>query len=142
MRALLEGFREMTPRLFIAAACAALALVAVAGPAAAIEDPILNAAINENKIGETADGYLATVDGATVAADARARMDQLNLRRRATYTDRAQQNSVSVEEYARSFACTLLPKNTPVGASYRDQGGSWRRNTGSVALPTYCPSAQ
>lgn len=140
MRAIKEGSRVMTPRLFIAAALAVLSLAATVGPAAAIEDPILNAAINENKIGETADGYLATVDGAAVATDARARMDQLNLRRRATYTERALQNSVSVEEYARSFACTLVPKNTPVGTSYRDQGGSWRRNTGSVSLPTYCPA--
>jgi uncharacterized protein YdbL (DUF1318 family) len=139
MRAIKEGSRVMTPRLFIATAFAALALVAVAGPAAAIEDPILNAAINENKIGETADGYLATVDGASIAADARARMDQLNLRRRATYTERAQQNSVSVEEYARSFACTLMVKNTPTGASYRDQGGNWRRNADTVSLPAYCP---
>ena len=142
MRAIKEGSRVMTPRLLIAAAIAMLSLAAVTGTAAAIEDPILNAAINGNKIGETSDGYLATVDGAAVAADARARMDQLNLRRRATYTERAQQNSVTVEEYARSFACTLLPKNTPTGASYRDQGGSWRRNTGAVSLPAYCPSAQ
>jgi uncharacterized protein len=140
MRAIKEGSRAMTPRLFIATALAVLSLAAAAGPAAAIEDPILNTAIEANKIGETADGYLATVDGATVAADARARMDQLNLRRRATYTERAGQNSVTVEEYARSFACTLLVKNTPVGASYRDQGGSWRRNTGSVSLPAYCPA--
>jgi uncharacterized protein len=139
MRAIKEGSRAMTPRLLIATALAVLSLAAVAGPAAAIEDPILNTAINENKIGETADGYLAAVDGATVAADARARMDQLNLRRRATYTERAQSNSVTVEEYARSFACTLLVKNTPVGTSYRDQGGSWRRNTSTVTLPSYCP---
>jgi uncharacterized protein len=130
----------MTPRLLIATALAVLSLAATAGTATAIEDPLLNAAINDNKIGETADGYLATVDGAAVAADARARMDQLNLRRRATYTERAQQNSVTVEEYARSFACTLLVKNTPVGTSYRDQGGSWRRNSGSVVLPNYCPA--
>ncbi len=128
----------MTSRLFVAAAFGALAL-AVTGPALAIEDPVLNTAITEQKIGETADGYLAAVDGASVTADARARMDQLNLRRRATYTERAQTNSVSVEEYARSFACTLLVKNTPAGASYRDQGGSWRRNTGVVTLPSYCP---
>jgi hypothetical protein len=134
----MKGHRAMTSRLLVAAAFGALAL-AVASPALAIEDPVLNTAINEQKIGETADGYLAAVDGAAVPADARARMDQLNLRRRATYTERAQTNSVTVEEYARSFACTLLVKNTPVGAAYRDQGGSWRRNTGSVVLPSYCP---
>lgn len=128
----------MTSRLFVAAVFGALALVAT-GPAAAIEDPVLNTAINEQKIGETADGYLAVVDGASVAGEARTRMDQVNLRRRATYTERAQANGVSIEEYARSFGCTLLVKNTPTGAFYRDQGGSWRRNTGEVALPSYCP---
>lgn len=132
--------RPFDARLFLAAALGALALTAaIAGPAAAIEDPVLNAAINENKIGETADGYLAAVDGAAPSSDARARMDQLNLRRRATYTERASTNGVTVEEYARSFACTLLTKNTPSGASYRDQGGSWRKNNGSVTLPSYCP---
>jgi len=123
----------------LAAAAFGVAALAAPGAAAAIEDPVLNTAIDEQKIGETADGYLAVVDGAAVAPDARARMDQLNLRRRATYTERAQANSVSVEEYARSFGCTLLVKNTPTGASYRDHGGSWRRNTGSVVLPPYCP---
>lgn len=132
--------RPLGARLFFAAALGALALsAAVTGPAAAIEDPVLNTAINENKIGETADGYLAAVDGAAPSADARARMDQLNLRRRATYTERATTNGVTVEEYARSFACTLLTKNTPSGASYRDQGGSWRKNSGAVTLPSYCP---
>jgi len=128
----------MLSRIIFAAALG-IAAVASTGAAAAIEDPILNTAINEQKIGETADGYLAVVDGAAVASDARARMDQVNMRRRATYTDRAQANGVSVEEYARSFGCTLLVKNTPTGAFYRDQGGSWRRNAGAVDLPSYCP---
>ncbi len=131
----------MTPRSLMLAAFAAVALtVAVAGPAAAIEDPVLNAAINENRIGEQADGYLGAVDGASPSTDARARMNQVNLRRRETYTSRAQQNSVTVDEYAKSFACSLLTKNTPSGASYRDENGSWRRNTSGVALPSYCPA--
>lgn len=126
----------MTPRslLFVAAA-----LALTAGSALAIEDPVLNAAINANQVGEQVDGYLGVVDNASVSADARARLNQLNLRRRETYTARAQQNSVSVDEYARSFACTLLSKNTPVGSSWRDDRGAWRRNTAGVTLPSYCP---
>jgi uncharacterized protein YdbL (DUF1318 family) len=118
---------------------AAAVLILSAGAAAAIEDPVLNAAINANQIGEQVDGYLGVVEGAAVSADARARLNQTNLRRREIYTTRAQQNGVSVDEYARSFACTLLTKNTPVGASWRDDGGDWQRNTGTVALPSYCP---
>ena len=130
----------MTPRSLLLAAIAALAITAIVGPAAAIEDPVLNAAINENRIGEQADGYLGAVDGASPSADARARMNQVNLRRRETYTARAQQNSVTVDEYARSFACSLLTKNTPAGASWRDENGSWRRNASGVTLPAYCPA--
>jgi len=126
----------MTARsLLIAVAALALS----AGAALAIEDPVLNAAINANQVGEQADGYLGVVDGASVSADARARLNQVNLRRRETYTARAQQNGVSVDEYARSFACTLLSKNTPVGASYRTEGG-WQRNSAGVTLPSYCPA--
>ena len=112
---------------------------AVAGTAAAIDDPVLNAAIGANLVGEQADGYLGAVDGASPAADARARMNQVNLQRRETYTARAQQNGVTVDEYARTFACALLEKNTPAGASYRDQNDAWRRNTSGVTLPSYCP---
>lgn len=130
----------MKPRSLLLAAIAAVTLsAAVAGPAAAIEDPVLNTAINENRIGEQADGYLGVVDGASPSADARARMNQLNLRRRETYTTRATQNTVTVDEYARSFACSLLVKNTPTGASYRDEAGAWQRNTSGVTLPMYCP---
>ncbi|MDX2235392.1 MAG: YdbL family protein [Hyphomonadaceae bacterium] len=130
----------MTPRHLLFLAAAALALAA-AGPAAAIEDPILNTAINEGRIGEQADGYLGAVDGAAPPANERARMNQVNLQRRETYTARAQQNGVTVDEYSRSFACKLLTKNTPAGSSWRDENGVWRRNTSGVTLPVYCPPA-
>jgi hypothetical protein len=129
----------MTMRHFVIAALSACALAATVAPAAAIEDPLLNTAINEGKIGETAQGYLAVVDGATPSADARARMDQLNIRRRTAYTSGAQPKGATVEDFAGIAACTLLTKNTPVGAFYRDQGGTWRRNSGTVTLPSYCP---
>lgn len=124
----------MKPRTLLLAAAA---LMFSADTALAIEDPVLNAAINANQIGEQVDGYLGAVDGASVSADARARMNQINLRRRETYTARAQTNGVTVDEYARSFACSLLPKNTPAGASWRDESGAWRRT--AVVLPAYCP---
>lgn len=125
----------MTRLPFLAIAAALL----VATPALAIEDPVLDAAIAEGRIGEQADGYLGVVENAAPSADARARMNQLNLRRREIYTTRATQNAVTVDEYARSFACTLLAKNTPTGASWRDETGAWRRNTSGVTLPAYCP---
>jgi hypothetical protein len=126
----------MKPRVVL---FAATALLLAAGTAAAIEDPVLNAAIEANQIGEQTDGYLGAVSGASPSADARARMSQINLRRRETYTERATQNGVSVDEYARSFACTLLKRNTPANGSWRDESGTWRR--GAVTLPAYCPAS-
>ena len=132
----------MTPRTLVLSAAAAFVIAAAAvTPAVAIEDAVLTAAINGGQIGEQADGYLGAVDGAGVSAEARARMNQVNLRRRDTYMSRAPQNAVTVDEYARTFACTLLAKNTPDGASWRDQNGTWRRNTSGVPLPPYCPPA-
>ena len=128
-------------RKFLLAAVTFAVATAVVGAAAALDDPVLNAAIGGNLIGEQADGYLGAVEGASPAQDARAHMNQVNLQRRETYTARAQQNGVTVDEYARTFACTLLARNTPAGASYRDQNNTWRRNTSGVAVPAYCPPA-
>lgn len=127
----------MIPRtLLIAAAALALA----AGPALALDDEAITAAMAANQVGEQADGYLGVINNAGVSADVRARMNQLNVERRTIYTQRAQATNVSVDEYARSFACSLLSKNTPVGGSWRDEHGDWRRNTAGVTLPTYCPA--
>ncbi len=130
----------MPPRSFLLAAIAA-ATLAAAGPAAAIEDPVLNAAINSGRVGEQADGYLGVVDGASPAADVRARLSQVNLQRREAYIAMAQRTGVTVDEFSRATACKLLTKNTPSGASWRDENGSWRRNTSGVTLPAYCPPA-
>lgn len=107
---------------------------------AAIGEPAVDAAIAQQKVGEQADGYLGAVDGATITQDVRARVDQINIRRRAAYTERAEQRSVTVDEMARATACALIPKNTPSGAKYRDQTGTWRVNSGVIQLPQYCPT--
>lgn len=128
-----------TRKLLVAAAALLAATTAVVGTAAALDDPVLNAAIAANAIGEQADGYLGAVAGASPSQDARSRMNQVNLQRREAYTARAQANAVTVDEYARTTACMLLTKNTPSGASYRDQNNAWQRNTSGVTLPSYCP---
>jgi uncharacterized protein YdbL (DUF1318 family) len=105
---------------------------------AAIGDATIDGAITKQQIGEQADGYLGTVDGASLAQDVRARLDQINIRRRAAYTDVAEQRSVTVNEVAAATACKLIPKNTPAGAKYRDAFGTWRVNNGALQLPDHC----
>jgi uncharacterized protein YdbL (DUF1318 family) len=123
-------------KLIAALVCSSLLAVGVAQ--AAIGDPVLDGAIQAGQIGEQADGYLGAVTAST-PADVRARLDQVNIRRRAAYTDRAQARNVTVDEMARATGCTLLPKNTPTGAYFRSETGAWTRNTGAITLPAYCP---
>ena len=84
-----------------------LLAAALAVPALAQSDPLAQARA-AGQIGEQADGYLGFVSGASVSADARARMDQFNIRRRAAYTQRAQASNVSANEMAAAVACEIF----------------------------------
>lgn len=124
----------------------ALAAAAIAGalfgaPASAIADDVVDAARAAGVIGEQADGYLGIASGQTASADLRARVDQINIRRRAAYTERATQTGVSVNEMAAAVACQILTTRVNVGERYRDEAGAWRQRTASqpVAAPSFCP---
>lgn len=105
---------------------------------AQLGDAAVDAAIASNQVGEQADGYLGFIGAA--APDVKGRVDQINIRRRTAYTERASQRGVTVEEMARATGCALIVKNTPAGASWRDENGTWRKNSGGVQKPGYCPS--
>lgn len=116
----------------------AIMALAFIAPAHAIDDPVVDSAINQKQVGEQADGYLGVVDGVRISDSVRSRINQINIQRRAAYTERAQARGVTVEEMARATGCALMVKNTPNGAMYRDVAGAWRTNSGGVALPSYC----
>lgn len=116
---------------------AALALFA-ATPAHAVDDPVIDAAINAGQVGETAEGFLRVVDGQTVSQAVRDRLNQNEAGRRAAYIESARANGVTLDVFARTAACTLIPKNTPSGAMYRTAAGQWKRNTGALDLPEHC----
>jgi uncharacterized protein YdbL (DUF1318 family) len=125
-----QGFRALV---------LAAALVGAAPLAHAIDDPLIDAAITAGQVGETAEGFLRVVDGQTVSQAVRDRLNQNEAGRRAAYLESARSNGVTLDVFARTTACTLIPKNTPTGAMYRDQAGQWRRNTGApLALPEHC----
>jgi uncharacterized protein len=113
--------------------------IAAGAAHAEIGDPTLAAAIRAGQIGEQADGYLGAVSARSLPAQLKAQVDQANIRRRAAYTDQAAASKVTVDEMARATGCTLLAKNTPVGAFYRAEGGAWTKNADTVTLPSYCP---
>jgi uncharacterized protein YdbL (DUF1318 family) len=124
---------------------AAAALMLLATPAfadLASDKAAVDAAKAAGTVGEQADGYLGYAPGASVSADVRSHVDQINIRRRALYTSRAEQRSVSVNEMAAAVACEIFQGRIAVGERYRDEGGQWRQRTASqaVAMPSFCPS--
>ncbi len=130
----------MTRLIPFAAAAIAGALL-LAAPAQAQNNPEIAQAIANGQIGEQADGYLGFVPGAQVSADLRGRVDQINIQRRALYTRRAAERSVSVNEMAAAVACQVFETRIGVGERYRDETGQWRQRTAAepVAMPSFCP---
>lgn len=133
-----------SPAKIAMVAIGALALslgLAIASPSFAQVDSVLASARASGQVGEQADGYLGFPTGVNVSADLRARVDQLNIRRRAAYTQRAAQRNVSVNEMAAAVACEIFAGRVAVGERYRAEDGSWRQRTASqaVVMPSFCP---
>ena len=118
--------------LALVAGGTAYAFVAQSGDAAAAQ---LRAT---GQVGEQADGYLGIVG--SVSADIRARVDAINIQRRAYYTDLAARRGATIEEVAASTACELLRTKVAPGQQYRLPDGVWRTRNGNepVPLPGYC----
>jgi len=114
-----------------------IALTLFAAAPALAQDAAVDAARTAGTVGESADGYLGVRPGAS--ADIRARVDQINIKRRAAYTDLAAKRGVSVSEVAAATACQLLET---VGSNewWRNQSGTWQQRTAGqpVQKPDYC----
>jgi uncharacterized protein YdbL (DUF1318 family) len=89
-------------------------------------------------VGEQADGYLGLVD--TASGDVRAQMEQVNIQRRAAYTQLAAQRGATIEEVAAATACQLFATRVAPNQFYRLPDGVWRRRNGSepVPRPSHC----
>jgi uncharacterized protein YdbL (DUF1318 family) len=136
--------RARTLNLFPALAMGVFLMAAVfAAPARGqTGDPIVAQARAAGQVGEQADGYLGYVPGADISAEVRSHVDQINIRRRTLYTNRAAERNVSVNEMAAAVACEVFSSRIGLGERYRDQSGQWRRHTESqpVLMPSFCPS--
>ena len=130
----------MTRALPFAAAVIAGALL-LAAPAQAQNDALVTQARANGAVGEQADGYLGFAPGASISADLRGRVEQINIQRRALYTRRAAERNVSVNEMAAAVACEVFERRIAVGERYRTERGQWRQRTASapVEKPSFCP---
>ena len=127
--------RRIGSRLALAAGVFALGLGASA--ALAQSNSEYAAAKAAGHIGEKIDGYVAVVGG---PSSLRAVVDDINIKRKAVYAERAAANHATVEEYAFSSGCALIGKTRP-GEKYQAPDGSWQtRSAGAPLRDSRCPA--
>ena len=103
-----------------------LAAVSLAAPAQAQRDPAYQAARQHGLVGEKPDGYLGFVSAPS--DQLRALIDDLNLRRRSVYTERATTAGATVEQMAFTAGCNLIAQ-TVTGEKYMAPDRSWMTRT-------------
>ena len=131
----------MTRTPLVSAALLAAALAFAAPAWSQQTDAAVAQARAAGAVGEQADGFLGFAPNGQASADLRGRVDQINIRRRALYTQRATERNVSVNEMAAAVACEIFAGRVAVGERYRDESGAWRQRTATqaVVMPSFCP---
>ena len=113
---------------------------AIASPVVAqAADPVVEAARGAGLVGEQSDGYLGIRGGGN--ADLAKRVAQINIQRRAVYTDTAAAKAgVTVVDVGAATACQLFQNRVAPGQFYRTTAGEWQQRNGTapVPLPAYC----
>lgn len=88
-------------------------------------------------IGEKPDGYVGVVG--VGSPELRRVVDDTNIKRKAVYAAKAQEQRVTVEEYAFATGCTLIAR-TAAGEKYQAPDGSWQtRTSGMPVRDPRCP---
>ncbi|MEL6487696.1 MAG: YdbL family protein [Pseudomonadota bacterium] len=114
-------------RILFATLLTATALgLTLAGPLNAQRDPAYAAARAAGQIGEQVDGYLGIVVAPT--PELQRIVDDINIKRRAVYARKAQENNATMEEYALSVGCQAIARTVP-GEKYQAPDRSWKTRT-------------
>ncbi|SFP14181.1 hypothetical protein SAMN04488060_1633 [Qipengyuania nanhaisediminis] len=132
-----ENMTRSIIRTALGAAAVATALGGIAAPAFAQRDPAYAAARAAGQVGEKMDGYLGIVGAET--AELRRVVNDINIKRRAVYAERAQANNATLEEYALTAGCQAILATTP-GEKYQAPDGTWQTRTSAAPLrDSRCP---
>lgn len=114
-----------------------LAGLALSAPALAQRDPAYQAARSAGQVGEKPDGYLGVVGSQSAAVQSM--VSDLNIRRRENYAQKAQEQGVTLQEYAITQGCILIAR-TEQGEKYQDPTGAWQtRGAGAPVRNPKCP---
>ncbi|WP_341711329.1 YdbL family protein [Erythrobacter sp.] len=130
----------MTKRLTRAVLTGAMIATAIGGiavPAFAQRDPAYAAARAAGQVGEKMDGYLGIVGAET--PDLRRIVNDINIKRRAVYSERAKATNATLEEYALTAGCQAILATVP-GEKYQAPDGTWAtRGAGAPMRDSRCP---
>lgn len=130
---------KTTKNIISAGAASLLFIGLLAAPVQAQRDPAYAAARASGEIGEKMDGYLGIVG--TETPDLRRLVSDINIKRRALYMRKAQEEQVTPDEYALATGCQLILKTVP-GEKYQAPGGGWETRTAAQPLrDPRCPPA-
>lgn len=123
----------------IFAAAATVVIAAAAGQAYAAVQADTSAELRATgRVGEQWNGYLGAV--VSIPAPLRARMDSVNIKRRAYYTALAASRRVKIEEVGAAMACDIFRDGVLPGQYYQLADGVWRQREGAlpIDMPDYC----
>ncbi|WP_324827142.1 YdbL family protein [Qipengyuania zhejiangensis] len=112
-------------------AAIATALGGIATPAFAQRDPAYASARAAGQVGEKMDGYLGVVGSET--AELRRIVNDINIKRRAVYSQRAQATNATLEEYALTAGCQAILATAP-GEKYQAPDGTWQTRTSAPPI--------
>ena len=99
-------------------------------------DPAYAAARAAGQVGEKTDGYLGVVGS---NPSLHRMVEDLNIKRKALYAERAQAQHGTVEEYAFTSGCRLISQTTE-GEKYQGSDGAWHtRGDGPLLRDPRCP---
>ncbi|MEC9149993.1 MAG: YdbL family protein [Pseudomonadota bacterium] len=115
----------------LAIAAAATAIGGLATPAFAQRDPAYAAARSAGQVGERMDGYLGIVVAETPAL--RRIVNDINIKRRSVYSERAKATNATIEEYAFTAGCQAILA-TVSGEKYQAPDGSWQTRGANAPL--------
>jgi uncharacterized protein len=121
---------------------AAAALAAVGGGASyaatAIQARTADQLRATGLAGEQFNGYMGIVNDAP--SDIRARVNSINITRRAAYTEVAGRRRVKIEDVGAAMACEIFATSILPGQYFMLSDGIWRQRQGNapVPRPSYC----
>lgn len=121
----------------LATAAALIALGGIATVASAQRDPAYENARAAGQVGEKMDGYLGIVGQ---SSDALQRMvNDINIKRRAVYAEKAKAAAATLEEYALTAGCLAIARTVP-GEKYQAPDGTWQTRTAAAPMrDSRCP---